>query len=80
MLRNPVDRAYSQFQMSRREGEEELDSFIDAVEVEDRRLDPERARANAQPALQQLAHRLLVLSHAQPIRGTARAVVCAPSP
>jgi hypothetical protein len=46
MMRNPVDRAYSQFQMSRREGEEELDSFIDAVEIEDRRLDPERARAN----------------------------------
>ena len=45
MMRNPVDRAYSQFQMSRREGEEELDSFIDAVEIEDRRLDPERARA-----------------------------------
>jgi Sulfotransferase domain len=45
MLRNPVDRAYSQFQMSRREGEEELESFAAAVEIEDRRLDPERARA-----------------------------------
>jgi hypothetical protein len=45
MLRNPVDRAYSQFQMSRREGEEELDSFADAVAVEDLRLDGERTRA-----------------------------------
>jgi Sulfotransferase domain len=43
-LRNPVDRAYSQFQMSRREGEEALDSFMEAVEAEERRLAPERAR------------------------------------
>ncbi len=43
-LRNPVDRAYSQFQMSRREHEEPLDSFLDAVAAEERRLAPERAR------------------------------------
>jgi hypothetical protein len=49
MLRNPVDRAYSQFQMSRREGEEESASFADAVELEDRRLDPERERARRSP-------------------------------
>lgn len=49
-LRDPVERAYSQFQMSRREGEEELDSFADAVAAEDRRLDPERTRAKADPA------------------------------
>jgi Sulfotransferase domain len=49
MLRNPVDRAYSQFQMSRREGEEELDCFADAVAIEDRRLDSERARAQRSP-------------------------------
>jgi len=49
MLRNPVDRAYSQFQMSRREGEEQLDCFADAVEIEDRRLDFERARAQSSP-------------------------------
>jgi hypothetical protein len=49
-LRDPVERAYSQFQMSRREGEEELESFADAVAAEDRRLDPERARAMADPA------------------------------
>jgi hypothetical protein len=48
MLRNPVDRAYSQFQMSRREGEEELD-FAAAIAVEDRRLDRERARAMSSP-------------------------------
>jgi Sulfotransferase domain len=46
-LRNPVDRAYSQFQMTRREQEEELESFAAAIEIEDRRLDPERARAKA---------------------------------
>jgi hypothetical protein len=40
-LRNPVDRAYSQFQMSRREGEEPLESFLEAVEAEGQRLAPE---------------------------------------
>lgn len=43
-LRNPVERAYSQFQMSRREGEEPLESFIEAVEAEAARLAPELAR------------------------------------
>ncbi len=43
-LRNPIDRAYSQFQMSRREGEEPLESFIDAVNAEAGRLAPELAR------------------------------------
>ncbi len=43
-LRNPVDRAYSQFQMSRREEEEPLESFAAAVAAEDRRLAPELAR------------------------------------
>jgi hypothetical protein len=46
-LRNPVDRAYSQFQMSRREGEEPLESFDEAVMAEEERLAPERARAFA---------------------------------
>jgi hypothetical protein len=49
MLRNPVDRAYSQYQMSRREGEEELDSFAAAIEIEDRRLELERSRAQRSP-------------------------------
>ncbi len=46
-LRNPVDRAYSQFQMTRREHEEPLESFIDAVEAEEVRLAPELARCTA---------------------------------
>jgi hypothetical protein len=43
-LRNPVDRAYSQFQMSRRENEEPLESFAAAVAAEEGRLSPERSR------------------------------------
>jgi hypothetical protein len=43
-LRNPVDRAYSQYQMSRRENEEPLDSFAAAVDAEQDRLAPELAR------------------------------------
>lgn len=46
-LRNPVDRAYSQFQMSRREDEEPLGSFADAVDAEAQRLAPELARTRA---------------------------------
>lgn len=49
-MRNPVDRAYSQFQMSRRENEEPLESFVDAVAAEEQRLAPERARMLADPA------------------------------
>jgi Sulfotransferase domain len=45
-LRNPVDRAYSQYQMSVREEEEEFD-FEHALEIEDERLDPERAKLAA---------------------------------
>jgi len=44
MLRNPIERSYSQFQMSRREGEEPLESFADAVAAEENRLRPELAR------------------------------------
>jgi Sulfotransferase domain len=43
-LRNPVDRAYSQFHLSRREDEEPLHSFAEAVAAEDERLAPELAR------------------------------------
>jgi hypothetical protein len=43
-LRNPVERAYSQFQMSRRENEEPLESFTAAIAAEEQRLAPERAR------------------------------------
>jgi hypothetical protein len=43
-LRNPVDRAYSQFQMRRRDGEEPLDSFEAAVDAEEERLAEEHER------------------------------------
>ena len=49
LLRNPVDRAYSQFRMSQREGEEPLESFEEALAKEDARLDAERARSLADP-------------------------------
>jgi hypothetical protein len=44
-FRNPVDRAYSQFQMSRREGEEPLESFAEAIALEEDRLRGEKARS-----------------------------------
>jgi hypothetical protein len=46
-LRNPVDRAYSQFQMRRRDGDEPLESFAEAVAAEGGRLAGELARAKA---------------------------------
>ena len=48
-LRDPVERAYSQFQMSRREGEEPLESFAEAVAAEDGRLRAESERMRADP-------------------------------
>ncbi|MDQ6819886.1 MAG: sulfotransferase domain-containing protein [Actinomycetota bacterium] len=48
-LREPVDRAYSHFQMSRREEEEPFDSFEAAVAAEEQRLAPELARSKADP-------------------------------
>lgn len=47
VLRNPVDRAYSQFQMSRRQGLEPLESFKEATAAEEERLGPELARLAA---------------------------------
>jgi Sulfotransferase domain len=44
VFRNPADRAYSQFQMSRREGEDELESFEEAIASEEARLAPELTR------------------------------------
>jgi len=49
MLRNPVERAYSQFQMSRRENEEPLESFAQAAAAEEDRLAGERERCLADP-------------------------------
>jgi hypothetical protein len=48
-FRNPIDRAYSQFQMSRREDEEPLESFADAVAAEESRLRPEHERLRREP-------------------------------
>ena len=49
VLRNPVDRAYSHFQFSRRDGTEECESFEDAVAREEGRLQPEWERMAADP-------------------------------
>jgi hypothetical protein len=48
-FRNPVDRAYSQFTMSLREGVEDLDSFEEATRREEERLRPEIERMSADP-------------------------------
>jgi hypothetical protein len=48
-MRNPVDRAYSQFQMSRREAAEPLESLADAVAAEEERLRGECERLRADP-------------------------------
>jgi hypothetical protein len=48
-FRNPVDRAYSQFKMTWREGEEDLESFDEATAREEERLRPELARMSADP-------------------------------
>ena len=49
VFRNPVDRAYSQFQMSRREGVEPLESFAEALAAEEERLRPHLERLHADP-------------------------------
>ena len=49
VFRNPVDRAFSQFQMSRREGLEEFESFEEAIRHEGERLTPELERMAADP-------------------------------
>jgi len=49
VLRNPVDRAYSQYQMSRWEGLETCESFEEAIAWEDERLRPELDRIERDP-------------------------------
>jgi hypothetical protein len=49
VLRNPVDRAYSHFQLTRREGWEEHESFEDALRAEEERLRPELDRIRRDP-------------------------------
>lgn len=48
-LRNPVDRAYSAFQMSRRERLEECESFEEAIALEAERLAGELDRVHSDP-------------------------------
>jgi hypothetical protein len=48
-LRNPVDRAYSAFQMSRRERLEECESFEEAIALEEKRLAGELERVRNDP-------------------------------
>jgi hypothetical protein len=48
-LRNPIDRAYSAFQMSRRERLEECESFEDAIALEPERLAGELERVRSDP-------------------------------
>jgi hypothetical protein len=48
-LRNPVDRAYSAFQMSRRERLEECESFAEAIALEEERLAGELERVHGDP-------------------------------
>jgi hypothetical protein len=48
-LRNPVDRAYSAFQMSRRERLEQCETFEEAIALEDERLAGELARVHGDP-------------------------------
>lgn len=49
VLRNPVDRAYSHFQFSRRDGAEECELFEEAVAREEERLRPEWKRIADDP-------------------------------
>jgi Sulfotransferase domain len=49
-LRDPVDRAYSQFQMRRRDGFEPVESFFTAAALEDGRVDGGHARTLAAQA------------------------------
>jgi hypothetical protein len=48
-LRNPIDRAYSAFQMSRRERLEDCESFEDAIALEAERLAGELERVHSDP-------------------------------
>ena len=56
LLRNPVDRAYSQHQLAVRHGRDEL-SFEQAVEAEPRRLSGEVERMSNEASYHSLAHR-----------------------
>jgi hypothetical protein len=56
ILRDPVERAYSAYQLARRQGHETLE-FEDALAREDERLAGEEERLLAEPGYQSVAHR-----------------------
>lgn len=56
LVRNPIDRAYSQHQLACRRGREQL-AFEEAIDAEPLRVDPETERILADPTYRSLAHR-----------------------
>jgi hypothetical protein len=50
LVRDPVDRAYSQYQHERRLGYEDAPTFAEALDREDARIEPELARLHADPS------------------------------
>lgn len=49
LLRDPVARAYSHYQMERRKHKEKIESFEEAIEVEESRIAPEIAKMDQDP-------------------------------
>lgn len=58
-LRDPVDRAYSQFQMRRRDDKEPVSDFFTACALEDPSLDGGRARAEHAPEIVEIGRSFL---------------------
>ena len=56
LVRDPIDRAYSHYQLACRNGREQL-SFEEAIDAEPGRIDSESARVLADPEYRSLAHR-----------------------
>ena len=56
VLRNPVDRAYSQYNHSRQMGTEPLETFEEGLAAEPGRLDGELAKMNADPLYNSFSH------------------------
>ncbi|MBL0884714.1 sulfotransferase domain-containing protein [Myceligenerans indicum] len=56
VVRNPVERAFSHFRERRRENAEPLETFEEALAVEDERLDGEEERILADPRYRSYAH------------------------
>lgn len=56
LVRNPIDRAYSQHQLARRHGRDEL-TFEEAIAAEQSRLDGELERVRDEPGYQSVSHR-----------------------